>query len=218
MKTKKRRIEHLRLPLSIAIIWVILSIIFWVWWNDNHNDWNNSIYNQPVVNADWSPVNININNNSLPLDNRVQNERSEHLEKIKAHEIVQRYFELLNDWRMKDACSLLNIRFCDTQNNDSVIALWREKQNLQNWYENIEVIDSRRWSDTKRIMCVKFSYMLNANSKWRLWYFYQYHIEKREWIWEITNRIPEKKFQEWYWPQYLETSASEIICHGSIIS
>lgn len=216
MKTKKRRLEHWWLPLWIGLIWTILSLALWWSWSSFKNQWNNGIYNQAIINADASSVNIHYN--SLPDDDRIQNERSQILTEVNPNEIVQTYFDLLNNWNIKDACSLLNISLCDTKNNNSVIALWREKQNLQNWYENLEIIDASMWTDTKRIMCVKFSYMLNANSKWRLWYFYQYHIEKREWVREITNRIPEKKFQEWYGEQHLSTSASEIICHWNIMS
>ncbi len=150
-------------------------------------------------------------------DTRLQNIRADSNISLWPVEVVEKWFYYLNNGEDKKACSLESLRKCDSNNQTDVLAKGREKNNLVNGYENIEVKSSGIWSNSKEVVCARYSYLLQKNSSWRLWYLEQFHIEKKYWRWELVSRVLEKKFQEWRWPIPVQ-EPTEYICYGSVFT
>ncbi len=189
-----------------SMVWVVVTIVTtvvwrlfytnqWVWTDQKvYGDGNVQIANSPNVVVNYSDT----------KDPNYINKRSDFLIWKTPVELTKLFFELQNQNRYRDACSLLVKRKwsvgCSSADGDNVSDFSRQVKKFTNWYENVVVLPLSEWEYDQTI-CVKYSYTLKSDTDpAQIREYYGYDREKREDNeWELASRVCEEitKIGKW---------------------
>lgn len=196
--------------LITLIVTIVLTIIGWIYFSSKETtQWNYWDNNTQINNPVWT-VNISYTNSKDP---NYLNPRSKNLIWLSPIKLSYLYFELQNNNKYDEACSLLVKRkrniWCNVIDGDQVSDFATEVKKYDWWYQNIS-IKPLNWNEYDQTICIKYSYLLKSDAKpSKIREIYSYDWEKRkDWERELVSRVCEWKYKEWVWrrPCPIETN------------
>lgn len=116
----------------------------------------NIIGSAVAVDSHVDQMNV-VNNYGNAPDPSFENVRSPALEDLDGKELIQAWFDQMNEGRWKDACSLMTKDKCDTANGGDVLNHSKEpRTKALNGYQDVQVWHAA--AAPKDLWCVKYKY------------------------------------------------------------
>ncbi len=168
------------------MVWVMVTVLIALIWRLFYPAQGSSI--SQTVDGDWNVQVANSPNTVINYldtkDPNYINKRSDTLMWKNPKELTKLFFELQNQNKYKDACSLLVKRKwtvgCSSADGSNVSDFSRQVKKFTNWYENLLVLPLYEW-EYDQTMCVKYSYTLKSDiDPAQVREYYAYDREKRE--------------------------------------
>ena len=138
-----------------------------------------------------------INNYGNTPDPNFENTRSATLEDLNGKELIQAWFDQMNNGQWKNACSLMTKDKCDATNGDDVLDHSREPRlKAVNGYQDVSIWHAK--NAPKDLWCVKYKYQERQSVVSRnIVLIMQYKLSPRsDGGQDIASRLCEKNWME----------------------